>query len=173
MTTRYEVCTVRELPPGERIIVEADGLSIGVFNLDGELYALNNACPHQLANLCEGRITGYMTSDEVGEYEWERDGQIIQCPWHHWEFDITTGESVFNPHKVRTQTYDVSVESRSVEGGADAAEDRKIPENTTDPTEETEEADQTETYGTTLQGDEPPIETYPVEVEKDVIVLYV
>jgi nitrite reductase/ring-hydroxylating ferredoxin subunit len=173
MTTRHEVCTVTELPPGERIIVEADGLSIGVFNLDGELYALNNTCPHQLANLCEGRITGHVTSDEVGEYEWERDGEIIQCPWHHWEFDITTGQSVFNPHKVRTRTYDVAVESRTVKGGDDGPVDEESAENATDPTPETSVADQVETYGTALKGDEPPVETYLVEVEEDIIVLYV
>jgi nitrite reductase/ring-hydroxylating ferredoxin subunit len=181
MTTRHEVCTVQELPPGERVIVEVDGLSVGVFNLDGEFYALNNTCPHQLANLCEGRITGYVTSDEVGEYEWTRDGQIIQCPWHHWEFDITTGESVFNPHEVRTRTYDVAVESRSGAGGGvtsgeegSADDDREDGGREDDgPAERTHEDAQVETYGTALRGEEPPIETYPVAVEEDVVVLYV
>lgn len=150
MTTRFEVCPAEDLAPGERRIVEVDSLSIGVFNVDGEYYALNNVCPHQLAPLCEGRITGTVQSDRVGEYEWEKDGQIVQCPWHHWEFDITSGESVFNPHKVRTRTFDVEVVARS----------------------EVDE-EQIGCYGTSLQGDEPPVETYDVEVEEDIIVLYI
>lgn len=148
MPTRHEVCPVGELDPGERLIIEVDGLSIGVFNVNGEYYALNNVCPHQLAPLCEGRITGMVTAETVGEFNWDRDGEIIECPWHHWEFDITTGESVFNPHKVRTRTFDVEVESPS-------------------------DTDQVERYGMALTGDEPPVDTYEVTVEEDVIVVYV
>jgi nitrite reductase/ring-hydroxylating ferredoxin subunit len=154
MTTRYEVCPVDELSTGERKIVEVDGLSIGVFDIDGEFYALNNACPHQLAPLCEGEVTGMTTAEEVGEYEWSRDGEIIKCPWHHWAFDIKTGKSVFNPHAVRTRTYEVEVEHSQ-------ADDR--------PTEECTRAK----YRTELAGDEPPIETYDVAVEREMIVLYV
>ena len=45
-----------------------------------------------------------------GEIIWERDGQILRCPWHGWEFDIASGRSVFNPHRLRVRTYDVTVE---------------------------------------------------------------
>ena len=45
-----------------------------------------------------------------GEINWERDGQILRCPWQGWEFDIATGRSVFNPHRLRVRTYDVTVE---------------------------------------------------------------
>ena len=64
MTRRVDVCPVEELPPGERRIVEVEGLShsVGVFNVDGEFHALANVCPHHLAPLCEGRITGEMTA---------------------------------------------------------------------------------------------------------------
>ena len=46
-----------------------------------------------------------------GEYVWARDGEILRCPWHGWEFDITTGRSVFNPHAVRVKMYEVTVEA--------------------------------------------------------------
>lgn len=150
MTHRYEVCPEEALPPGERTIVDADGVSVGVFNVDGEFYALANACPHQLAELCRGQIGGHVTAPEVGEYETERDGQIIRCPRHRWAFDIKTGESVFNPH-VRARTFDVDTE---------AASDRDDGDR------------QVERYGTALRGEEPPIETYDVEVEDEVVVLY-
>jgi nitrite reductase/ring-hydroxylating ferredoxin subunit len=106
----YPVCPISELPPGERKIIQADGRSIGVFNIGGELHALRNLCPHQFAPLCQGKVTGYCAHSEVGEFRWERDGEIIRCPWHAWEFDIKTGRSVFDPHKVRTKSYPVTVE---------------------------------------------------------------
>jgi nitrite reductase/ring-hydroxylating ferredoxin subunit len=45
-----------------------------------------------------------------GEYAWAREGEILRCPWHGWEFDITTGRSVFNPHTTRVRSYEVTVE---------------------------------------------------------------
>jgi 3-phenylpropionate/trans-cinnamate dioxygenase ferredoxin subunit len=41
---------------------------------------------------------------------WARDGEILRCPWHGWEFDIKTGRSIFNPHRMRVKAYDVTVE---------------------------------------------------------------
>ena len=51
-----------------------------------------------------------MTSQKPQEYNYERDGEILVCPWHRWEFDIKTGKSVFNPHKLKVKTYPVTVE---------------------------------------------------------------
>lgn len=87
--------------------------SIGVFNVGGDYHALLNLCPHQFAPLCLGKITGTAEPSPVGEYRWSREGEIIRCPWHGWEFDIKTGRSVFNPHRVRTQSFAVAVESAS------------------------------------------------------------
>ncbi|GIV78676.1 Rieske (2Fe-2S) protein [Litorilinea aerophila] len=107
---RYVVGKVSELPPGSRKIVDAGGRSIGVFNVHGTFYAIRNLCPHQFAPLCRGIITGTTLPSQPGQYIWARDGEIIRCPWHGWEFDITTGRSVFNPHKMRVKTYEVTVE---------------------------------------------------------------
>lgn len=105
----HVVCPVDELPPGERRIVEIDGRSIGVFNVDDEFYALTNVCPHQRAPLCEGTVTGTTTATGVDDVEWERDGRVLACPWHGWEFDLTTGETVFNPHRWSVSTYETDV----------------------------------------------------------------
>lgn len=174
MARRHVVCPASNLPPGERRVVEVDGLSVGVFNLEGEYYALNNACPHQLAPLCEGDLTGLVTSDSTDpeEYEWDRDGEIITCPWHNWEFDITTGESVFNPHKVRTRTYDVTVEEVPVDDDTEDAGEADDPA-AVDSNSAAGETDEQREYGTELAGDEPPVETYDVAVEDEMVVLYV
>lgn len=144
------VCRVEEIPPGGRKIVEINGVSIGIFNVKGDFYALANVCPHQLASLCSGEITGVVESHKVGEFDWKREGEIIRCPRHKWAFDIKTGESIFNPHKIKTRTFDVEVE------------------NVTSDVEE-----QIEEYGTPLAGDEPPVETFDTDIEGDYVVVYV
>jgi 3-phenylpropionate/trans-cinnamate dioxygenase ferredoxin subunit len=107
---RHIIGRVSELPPGERRIVEVDGRSIGVFNVHGQYYALRNRCPHQGAPLCLGAIKGMALPSKPGEYLWGREGEIVRCPWHGWEFDITSGRSIYNPHRVRVRTYEVTVE---------------------------------------------------------------
>lgn len=123
---RHVVGRVSDLPPGERRIVEIEGRSIGVFNVHGRYFALRNSCPHQAAPLCLGSIKGMTMPSKPGEYVWAREGEILRCPWHGWEFDITTGRSIFNPHKTRVRTYDVTVESPAPSDAAGAVDDEAV-----------------------------------------------
>lgn len=125
---RHFVCKVSELPPGGRKIIEVGSKSIGVFNIDGTYHALRNLCPHQFAPLCQGKVTGYCEPSPVGEFHWNRQGEIIRCPWHGWEFDIKTGRSIFNPHKVRTKSFETAIEEESSgpEGGTTEADGVEI-----------------------------------------------
>ena len=113
---KHEICPLDELQPGQRKIVQIGKRSIGVFNIHGALHAVKNVCPHQGAELCRGAVGGTMLpSDRPGEYNYALGGQILRCPWHFWEFDITTGEMVFVPDPKRVKTYDVAVETSSCE----------------------------------------------------------
>jgi len=106
---RYPVARVGEIPAGGRKIVEVAGRSIGVFNLAGRFYAVRNRCPHQGGPLCLGVLSGFVEAGEPGEYRYSRQGEILRCPWHGWEFDIITGRSWFDPARVRVRSYDVAV----------------------------------------------------------------
>ena len=108
--SRHVVARLRDFPPGSRRIVEAGGRSIGVFNLRGELLALRSSCPHQGAPLCLGIILGRTDATRPFDVSYLEDQDVIKCPWHGWEFDIRTGRSVFNPHRVRVRSYEVTVE---------------------------------------------------------------
>jgi nitrite reductase/ring-hydroxylating ferredoxin subunit len=108
--TKYIVATVEEIPPGGRKIVEVAGRSIGVFHVDGEFFALRNRCPHQGGPLCAGTLGGLISASSPGEYDYSRAGEILRCPWHGWEFDIRTGQSWFDPTRVRVRHYQVSIE---------------------------------------------------------------
>ena len=131
---RLVVGTVSDLPPSSRRIVNVNGREIGVFNVKGMYYALRNLCPHQSAPLCLGEVTGLASSNEPGEIEWTREGEILRCPWHGWEFDILNGRTVFKS-EARVKTFDVRVERAIVEPESDS------------------------------------VETYPVRVEKELVIL--
>lgn len=113
---KYAVATVDEIPDGHRKIVEVAGRSIGIFNLKGEYFALRNTCPHQGGPLCEGRVTGFLHAQKPGERVYSRQGEILRCSWHGWEFDIRTGQSWHSPERVRVRQYDVVVDEGPVEG---------------------------------------------------------
>lgn len=108
---KHIVAAVDEIPPGGRKIVQIDDLSIGIFNLDGEFFALRNRCPHQGGPLCEGKLWGALEASAPGQYRYSRPGEIIGCLWHGWEFEIRTGQSWCDPRRLRTRSYRVSVES--------------------------------------------------------------
>jgi nitrite reductase/ring-hydroxylating ferredoxin subunit len=107
---KHVVATVREIPPGGRKLVEIDKRAIVIFNLGGEFFALLDRCPHQGGSLSKGRLTGLVQSPRPGEYCYSRQGEIIRCPWHSWEYDIRTGKSWCDPRRVRVRNYQVTVE---------------------------------------------------------------
>ncbi|CAG7627499.1 Rieske (2Fe-2S) protein [Paenibacillus allorhizosphaerae] len=110
---RHIVATVSEIPPGAKKIVEAGGRSIGVYNINGQFHALRNVCPHQGAELCKGLVKPLVVSHSPGSFEYEREGEIVRCPWHQWEFDIKTGCMIVDP-AMRTKSYEVTVEKFDV-----------------------------------------------------------
>ncbi|WP_020616190.1 Rieske (2Fe-2S) protein [Paenibacillus daejeonensis] len=113
MTKGYVVGKVADIPAGSKKLVEAGGRTIGVFNVNGVFYALRNVCPHQGAELCKGLIKPYVVSSGPGHFEYEREGEIIRCPWHQWEFDIKSGCMIIDP-ATRTKSYEVTVETFGV-----------------------------------------------------------
>lgn len=169
--TRYEVCPAAEFSPGERRIVDVDGLSIGVFNVEGTYHALANTCPHHLGPLCDGVITGEMTASSVGEFDLVREGEVIQCPWHGWKFDIATGESIDKLGDLRTRTFDADVESvssRTPKCDSPPIDDGNVSESTNGCDRGGDRS-----FDDELLGDEPPIDTYDVAVEREMVVVYV
>jgi nitrite reductase/ring-hydroxylating ferredoxin subunit len=115
---KHVVAPVSDLPPGSRKLVTVKGRPIVIFNVKGEYFGLLNRCPHQGGSLCDGRLTGLLEAKEPGRYRYSRQGEILRCPWHGWEFDVRTGQSYCEPDRVKARRYDVSVAAGSevVEG---------------------------------------------------------
>lgn len=110
---RHYVTMVDELNEGERAIVDVKGREIGVFNIDGELHAVGSHCPHMGGPCAEGLLTGMFSADEDGKMTYERDNEILSCPWHGWEFDILTGEHLGHTKRKLLQ-YDVVTEDGEI-----------------------------------------------------------
>jgi nitrite reductase (NADH) small subunit len=106
---RQVICKLADLPPGERLSVDVRGRSVCVLNVDGQLYALRNVCPHQGASLCRGTLGATMLPSRPLEYMVGLENLVLRCPWHGWEFRIDTGVSLFDPKK-RVKVYPVTVE---------------------------------------------------------------
>lgn len=85
---------------GSSKCVVIDNKEIALFRVGGEFYAIDNECPHYGAQLCYG-----MTHEKV-----------VACPWHWWQFDITSGKCLTVPgmdiksYKVRLEDGEVQIE---------------------------------------------------------------
>jgi 3-phenylpropionate/trans-cinnamate dioxygenase ferredoxin subunit len=111
--TKHVVCAVDELPPGKRKIIDLDGRSIGVFNIEGTYRAIRNICPHHGAPLCLGGPEKLMSAS--GPYEYMlTDEWVLRCPWHGYEFHLETGRTVYDPDDMRVRVYPVTVEDGQV-----------------------------------------------------------
>lgn len=105
---RWPVARTVDITPGQCLIVSIKRHSVGVFNVNGQYVAVLNVCPHELAPVCRGRVSGTTLPSPPGEYRWGRDGEILSCPWHGWEFDLLTGKALTDP-RVRVKRYPTEV----------------------------------------------------------------
>lgn len=95
--SEHVVASAEELSEGDRLLVQLEGREIGVFRIEGELHAYTNWCAHQAGPVCEGHVTGTteasFDSDTLEtELDYCREDEILNCPWHGWEYDLTSGE---------------------------------------------------------------------------------
>lgn len=104
-----------DFPAGKFTIVQVEGREIGITQLkNGEFRAVRNLCPHKGAPVCKGFISGTMLPGNVGELVYGRDGEILVCPWHGYEFDLNTGEQVYQGENNKLLMYPVTVKDGEV-----------------------------------------------------------
>jgi len=107
--TRHVVAAVADFPAGTRRRIEIDGRAIVVLNIAGEYFALLDRCPHKGGSLASGVLTGLVSSPTPGEYAYLKQGEILRCPWHGWEFDVRTGQSFCSGLKTRARPLPVHI----------------------------------------------------------------
>jgi nitrite reductase/ring-hydroxylating ferredoxin subunit len=105
--------TVDEIEAGKMKIVCINGKEIGLFHESGDYFAVLNYCPHRGAPVCLGKVTGMVTSTGPGETDYDAERKILRCPWHHWEFDLESGNAL-TPIRQRLKTFPVTLESGNI-----------------------------------------------------------
>jgi nitrite reductase/ring-hydroxylating ferredoxin subunit len=70
-----------EIPSGTIREFQVEGRSVALANVGGKFYAINNACLHRAGPLGQGALSG----------------KVVTCPWHGWQYDVTTGKVLQNP----------------------------------------------------------------------------
>lgn len=115
MIMKQIVCRKDEFGPGERRVVTKGKTPIVVVcNKDNEYFAFHGICPHQGAELKGGELTWLTYSDEQWVYQVEKEGEILRCPWHSFDYDVKTGQCVTACNKMRVKTYSTHIEDGNV-----------------------------------------------------------
>ena len=94
-----EVAKKSEIPENGAISVQVEGKRLALMNLRGEIYAIDDDCPHEGGPLSEGQIIG----------------EEIECPWHTSHFNIKTGRVTMDPATKDVATHRVRVVRDAVE----------------------------------------------------------
>jgi nitrite reductase/ring-hydroxylating ferredoxin subunit len=97
MPSFVKLASLDELPPGSALEVEHSGRIYALFNIDGEVLAIDGLCPHQGGPLADGPL----------------EGTLVTCPWHGWQFDVRTGATTLN-NRLKQPCFEVKVEGRDV-----------------------------------------------------------
>jgi 3-phenylpropionate/trans-cinnamate dioxygenase ferredoxin subunit len=98
MAEFIKVATTSELAPGRKMLVDYDGAPVGLFNIDGQFYALEDVCTHDGGPLVEGEL----------------HGDVIVCPRHGARFDVKTGAVRTLPAYGPVPIYHVKIEGADI-----------------------------------------------------------
>ncbi len=87
------VATVSEVAPGKAKQATVNGRKLGIYNVNGTYYAIDDVCTHRGAPLSEG----------------DCEGAVVVCPWHGAQFDVTSGSHLCPPAPKDVTSYKVQV----------------------------------------------------------------
>ena len=98
MAKTVKVAQTSDLAPGTSKVVQGDGHSIGLFNVEGTFYAIDNTCTHRGGPLGEGELSG----------------ETVECPWHGAHFNVKTGAVTRPPAPAGVRSFPVKIEGNDV-----------------------------------------------------------
>lgn len=97
MARWVKVAETKDVPVGECRGILVEGRDVGLFNVGGDIFAMDNICPHRGAPLADGRL----------------EGSEIVCPWHGWTFDVKSGSLAMDPN-TQQKKYPVDIRGGDV-----------------------------------------------------------
>jgi nitrite reductase/ring-hydroxylating ferredoxin subunit len=116
MNNEVVVAVKEDVLEGGRVVVDVDGVEVGIFRIGGRLYAWENRCVHAGGPVCQGKLMNRVVERlDPGKRSLGDDFSDelhIVCPWHGYEYDVRTGE---HPADSRLRLRRVDVEERGGE----------------------------------------------------------
>jgi len=97
MSEFVKVACIGDIPPGTGQTVNLGATPVALFNVDGEYFAIHNTCPHEDGPLGEGILCD----------------NVVICPVHAYEFDVTSGECLTEP-AYRVERFEVRVDGNDI-----------------------------------------------------------
>lgn len=92
MNILHDIAPLDQLPEDEGFLFRSGPHQVAIFRQGDEVYAIDNVCPHAGASLAQGYT----------------EGQTVACPWHCWEFDLTTGKCI-TVEGMDLDTFEISI----------------------------------------------------------------
>ncbi|WP_010587485.1 Rieske (2Fe-2S) protein [Schlesneria paludicola] len=97
VTKRFRVASVGDVPVGEGREFVVGGRIVALFNVEGAFHAMDGICPHAGGPLAKGALSQ----------------NVVTCPWHGWQFDVTTGRHCLNA-QLQHPRFPVTIEGREL-----------------------------------------------------------
>ena len=97
MPSRHRVAAVEEIAPGSGRELTVGDRIVAIYRIGDDFYAMDGICPHAGGPLGKGYVSG----------------RRVTCPWHGWQFDVTTGVHCLTP-AIRHETFPVTMEDGAV-----------------------------------------------------------
>jgi len=105
--------------PGQIRMLEVGGNRVGLVRVGEELHALADRCPHRGAPLCSSGAVVDAVEGVGDSARVTREGALVRCPWHKWDFDIATGRCAVDA-RLRVRRYTVRVDGGELVVSLDA-----------------------------------------------------
>ncbi len=125
----HKVCRLSDLTEKKPYTIRLEGKEVGVIRVKDKIYAYENMCPHYGGPVCLGGVFGRV------ELELDEDKRVVReyvsddvfhlvCPWHGYEFDLESGECVFDS-KLKLNRFPVTIKDDDVYVQLDQLEEAK------------------------------------------------
>lgn len=97
MSNYVKIAEKKDIPEGTGVALDVEGKSIALFNVGGTFHAMDNTCKHRGGPLGEGSL----------------EGEEVICPWHGWQYNVTTGECTTDP-SAHQKKYMLQIEGENI-----------------------------------------------------------
>jgi len=93
----FKAAKKQDVPAGSCVVSDIQGTPVAIYNVGGDFFATHNICLHRGGPLGEGEL----------------EGKVVTCPWHGWQYDVTSGCNTDNAD-LKVKKFNVKIEGDDV-----------------------------------------------------------